>query len=83
MVHQIDVRWLSVAIGGRVFKFNNYLTNRPKERQMIFKFQYNIEEIYNFKEMKKNIKFYAYSKNDINLLSAFFISLSLNIYVVF
>ena len=83
LAESIDVRYLSKYFGDRLFKLRNIMFCKPPERFKTFKFQYNMEEIYDFKEMKKTLTFDTYSKNDINLLVAFMITLTMNIYVIF
>ena len=79
----LDVRRLSKVIGQELFKFREWVLQKPPEKMKIFKFQYNVEEVYNFKESKKIMKFEKFSKNDINLIVAFVVELCTNIYVIF
>jgi hypothetical protein len=78
-----DKRAISVALGSWIFKTRNFLLNKPPENIKPFKFQYNIEEVYKFKKEKKEFVKEPVSKNDLILLTGFFVKLTKNVLTVF
>lgn len=75
---------MSFSLGGILYSLRGKLYNVKDKEMQIFKFQYNIQETYNYKKLTNNMsEEFDNSKNDINILCGFLVKLAKQVGMLF